>query len=179
MSGRLAQADQVGPELYHEIAAFIYREARLLDEERFEEWLELFTDDVRYWMPTREVVQGQQHEHVDEDEPGLQFAIFNETKKSLAMRVRRLDTGLAHVEEPPSITQRLITNVEVMPAEQAEEVTVRSNFMVHQSRRDNMGATFVGSRKDVLRDADGEWKIARRRIQVIHVTLPRMLSIFL
>jgi hypothetical protein len=51
--------------------------------------------------------------------------------------------------------------------------------MVHQSRRDNMGATFVGSRKDILRDEDGGWKIASRRIQVIHVTLPRMLSIFL
>jgi 3-phenylpropionate/cinnamic acid dioxygenase small subunit len=179
MSTDLARPGRVGAELYHEIAAFLYREARLLDQERFDEWLDLLTSDVRYWMPTREVVQGRQHDHVDDDEPGLQFAIFNETRKSLAMRVRRIDTGLAHVEEPPSITQRLITNVEVMPADDSREVIARSNFMVHQSRRDNMGATFVGSRKDVLRDEDGRWKIARRRIQVIHVTLPRMLSIFL
>jgi dibenzofuran dioxygenase subunit beta len=179
MSANIAPADRVSAELYQQIATLLYREARLLEEERFDEWLDLFTEDVRYWMPTREVVQGQQHEHVDEEEPGLQFAIFNETKKSLAMRVRRLDTGLAHVEEPPSITQRLITNVDVTPADDPQEVMVRSNFMVHQSRRDNMGATFVGSRKDVLREEDGRWRIARRRIQVIHVTLPRMLSIFL
>jgi dibenzofuran dioxygenase beta subunit len=179
MSTELARAGRVSAELYHEIATFLYREARLLDQERFDEWLDLFTSDVRYWMPTREVVQGRQHDHVDDDAPGLQFAIFNETRKSLAMRVRRIDTGLAHVEEPPSITQRLITNVEVMPAEDPREVIARSNFMVHQSRRDNMGATFVGSRKDILRDEDGGWKIASRRIQVIHVTLPRMLSIFL
>ena len=36
-----------------EVEQFLYREARLLDERRFHEWLELFTEDVRYWMATR------------------------------------------------------------------------------------------------------------------------------
>jgi ethylbenzene dioxygenase beta subunit len=40
----------MGDELIREVEQFLYREARLLDERRFHEWLALFTDDVRYWM---------------------------------------------------------------------------------------------------------------------------------
>src|SRR5438067_12147940 len=98
--------------LQQEIEQFLFREARLLDEGRFHEWLELFSDDVRYCMPVQEAIQGADAlaERAGLD---LAFALFDDDKKSLQMRVRRLDTGLAHVEEPPSLTQRLITNVEV------------------------------------------------------------------
>ncbi|HWM76977.1 MAG TPA: aromatic-ring-hydroxylating dioxygenase subunit beta, partial [Methylomirabilota bacterium] len=39
--------------LKQEIESFLYREADLLDERRYEEWLELFTEDAHYWMPLR------------------------------------------------------------------------------------------------------------------------------
>ncbi len=45
--------------LQHRVEQFLYREVRLLSELRLEEWLDLFTDDARYWMPARETVDGQ------------------------------------------------------------------------------------------------------------------------
>ena len=51
----LAGASHVGmnEDVIREVEQFLYREARLLDERRFHEWLELLTDDVRYWMAGR------------------------------------------------------------------------------------------------------------------------------
>ena len=80
----------MGDELIREVEQFLYREARLLDERRFHEWLELFTDDVRYWMVTRSNIYPRSSKaiaildpgrNVDEnvDEDGL--AILDERKR--------------------------------------------------------------------------------------------------
>ena len=39
--------------LQHEVEQFLYHEARLLDERKFDDWLALLTDDIHYWMPIR------------------------------------------------------------------------------------------------------------------------------
>ena len=63
-----------------ELADFVYREARLIDEKRFEEWYELFTADARYWMPlTRGQPEGEMH-----------TSLFNEDKLLLKLRITRL-----------------------------------------------------------------------------------------
>ena len=49
----------IGAELQHSVEQFLYREVRLLSGRRYEEWLDLLTDDVRYWMPARATVEGQ------------------------------------------------------------------------------------------------------------------------
>ena len=88
--------------LIQDVADFLYLEAELLDQHRFHEWLDLFADDVRYVAPIHESVQGQPAASNGE----LGYYLFNEDKGSLTMRVKRLDTGLAHVETPASVTQR-------------------------------------------------------------------------
>src|SRR5262245_15664641 len=161
--------------LHREVEQFLYREARLLDEGNLHAWLELLTDDVRYLMPAREVGVREAAEEVDDQ--ALAFRLYDEDKKSLTMRVARLDTGMAHVETPPSITVRQITNVELVSVDD-QEVTVRSNYCVYQSRLDKLESTFYGSRRDTLRKANGEWKLARRKIMLAHPVLPRTISIF-
>ena len=98
-------------ETIREVEQFLYREARLLDERRFHEWLELFTDDVRYWMAGRRnrypktskaIAILDPDRYVDEDlTEDDELAILDENKHTLEARVARLDTGMAWAEDPP------------------------------------------------------------------------------
>ena len=160
-------------ELIREVEQFLYREARLLDGRRFHEWLQLFADDVRYWMVTRNNLYPRSSKaiaslnpgrNVDEtvDEDGL--AILDETKKTLEGRVARLETGMAWAEDPPSRTRHLITNIEVTPAHASPELAVYSNFIVYRSRSETEQDFYVGTRRDALRRVDGALRISSRKI---------------
>lgn len=164
-------------DLHYEIEQFLYQEACLLDEAGFREWLDLFTEDARYWMPVRQTIQGRPEGNYGEG----QFAVnyFNEDKAQLAARVKRLYTGLAHAETPPSRTRRLITNVRVhLDASDGDLVTAYSNFTLYQGRHQRSERQFFGRREDRLRRVGGEWKISHRTILLDHTILPRSLTVF-
>ena len=164
----------VSLELFRDVEAFLYREARMLEDNRFDEWLDCFSDDVRYWMPIQESTDGSS---AAGEEPDT-FALFDDDRKSLELRVLRIKTGDAHAEVPPSTTQRLITNITVEPAAADHSLSVRSNFLVYQERRGRHGVTFFGKRDDLLRQIQGEFKIAQRRIDLAQRILPTTISIF-
>src|ERR1700745_1982934 len=102
----------MGGDLIREVEQFLYREARLLDERRFHEWLDLFTDDVRYWMGARAKryprtsqaisILRPQPDVEDDKTREDELSIFDETKETLGGRVARLETGMAWAEDPPS-----------------------------------------------------------------------------
>ncbi len=99
-------------EVQRAVEQFLYAEAWLLDERRFEEWLALFADDARYALHVREVA-----EPPDASAGAgarLSPPLFEDDLAFLTLRVRRLETRLAHAERPPSITRHLITNVVVV-----------------------------------------------------------------
>ena len=164
----------VDRDLLLEVEQFLYREAQLLDERRYHEWLELFTEDVRYWVPIRESVLGQPEAITDGG--SLAISHFDDDRATLEQRVRRLDTGLAHAETPPSRTRHLITNIRVEG--DAETVVAYSNFLLFQGRREHADYFFLGSREDRLRKVNGEWRIAQRKVTLDHITLPRAVSVF-
>ena len=176
-------------ELVREIEQFLYREARLLDERRFGEWLDLFTDDVRYWMPVRStryprrskaivVLDPDRHEEEELAKDG-ELGIFDESKETLCRRVARLDTGMAWAEDPPSRTRHLVSNVEVKPGDHEGEIKVYSNFLVFRGRGETEQDFYVGARRDTLRSVAGAWKIARRTIILDqNVLLAKNVSIF-
>jgi 3-phenylpropionate/cinnamic acid dioxygenase small subunit len=161
-------------DLIREVEQFLYREARLLDSRRFHEWLELFTDDVRYWMTGRSnrypksskaitILDPERYVEDDLTRPD-ELALLDETKETLAARVARLDSGMAWAEDPPSRTRHIITNIEIEPSVSDSELTVYSNFIVYRSRAETEQDFYVGAREDVLRRVDGAWKIASRRL---------------
>ena len=162
------------PQLIREIEQFLYREARLLDDRRFRDWLELFCDDVHYWMTSRtnrypknsKAIAILDPDRYVEDDTGAdeELAILDETKETLTARVDRLDTGMAWAEDPPSRTRHLILNIEVEPGDTEGEVKVYCNFLVYRSRGETEQDFYVGGRQDVLRSVDGSWKIASRRL---------------
>jgi 3-phenylpropionate/cinnamic acid dioxygenase small subunit len=176
-------------ETLHEVEQFLYREARLLDRRQFHAWLDLFTDDVHYWMPMRNNRYPKNSKalkildldrYVDEDitRPN-ELALLDETKDTLSRRIARLDTGMAWAEDPPSRTRHLITNIEIETGSSAGELRVYSNFLVYRTRSETEEEFFIGSRDDVLRRVNDTWKIARRQIVLDQTVLSvKNISIF-
>ena len=146
-----------------EIERFLYREAELLDDRRFNDWIELVAEDIHYHMPVRRNVKFGQH-HRENSNPEAEISWFDEGKRTLAGRVRQINTGLHWAEEPVSRVRHVISNIQVGEL-QGDEVPVRSNFFVWSNRLHDEVNVFVGARHDVLRrDPDTGWKIARRLI---------------
>jgi 3-phenylpropionate/cinnamic acid dioxygenase small subunit len=165
--------------LKEEIEAFLYHEAELLDERRYEAWLDLFTEDAHYFMPMRR--------NVPHDEPDREFTRagadvnwFDEGKDTLTRRVKQILTGIHWAEEPPSRICHMVSNVQVAAADSASgEVVVKSRFLVYRNRVETETDFLVGKREDVLRRVNGGWKIARRRIVLDqNVLLAKNLTVF-
>ena len=86
--------------LQQEVEQFYYTEAELLDERRFEEWLELLDEDIRYFMPLRRNVKYGQHAERENTRSGQDSAWFDEGKRTLTQRVAQIATGIHWAEEP-------------------------------------------------------------------------------
>ena len=153
--------------LKDEIEQFFYREAELLDERRYHDWLDLFTEDTRYWMPMRR--------NVPRDEPEREFTRegtdvnwFDEGKDTLTRRVGQILTGVHWAEEPPSRICHMISNVQVLdaspPGQSPAEASVKCRFLVYRNRVETETDILVGKREDLLRSIAGQWKIARRMV---------------
>ena len=175
-------------EVIREVEQFLYREARLLDERRFHEWLDLLTDDVHYWMGARAnryprtskaISILSPNRYVEDDKTQAnELSILDETKETLSARVARLETGMAWAEDPPSRTRHIISNIEVA-GEAGPELTVYSNFIVYRSRTESEQDFYVGARQDVLRRVDGGLKIAGRKLTLDqNVVSAKNVSIF-
>src|SRR5215468_6025236 len=145
----------------YEVERFYYEEAALLDAHRYEEWLALFSDDARYFMPIRRT---RMQRELDKEftQPG-EMAFFDDDKRLLAGRIAKLQTGRSWAEDPPSRTRHLITNVRVV-ADDGHELHVKSNFHVYRTRLRSVEDSWIGSRRDILRRVDGSFRIADRKI---------------
>ena len=153
--------------LKEDVEAFLYREAELLDERRYEEWLDLFTEDARYFMPMRR--------NVPAAEPAREFTRegedvnwFDEGKDTLTRRVKQILTGVHWAEQPPSRICHMVSNVQILrsgPGGPAPaELDVKSRFLIYRNRVETETDLLVGKREDLLRRVDGVWRIARRKI---------------
>jgi 3-phenylpropionate/cinnamic acid dioxygenase small subunit len=167
---------EISPELFFEVQTFLIREASLLDEGRFDEWLDLLTDDSRYIMPVRRTVESRPTAPIETGDEAV-FSLFDDDKPSLTTRIRRIETGLAHAEVPLSTVQRLISNIRLEPGTNSSELVAHSSFFIYQERRGRNATTFIGKRRDRLRRENGMWKIAHRYIQLAQAILPATISI--
>jgi 3-phenylpropionate/cinnamic acid dioxygenase small subunit len=168
--------------LKQEIEEFLYREADLLDERRYEDWLALIADDVRYWMPMRRNVKVGEAER-EFTRAGQDINWFDEGKETLTRRVKQILTGMHWAEEPVSRISHMVSNVrllEVNPsAAEPREVTVRCRFLIYRNRVETETDILVGKREDLLRRIEGDWQIARRKIVLDqNVLLTKNLTFF-
>jgi 3-phenylpropionate/cinnamic acid dioxygenase small subunit len=164
--------------LHHAVEQFLYREARLLDERRLTEWLDLLDEDIHYFMPIRRNVKFGDWEREFSD-PESEISYFDEGKDILTGRVRQFNTGVHWAEEPVSRFEHIVTNVEITEVE-ADRVTVNSKFFCYQNRLADEVNMFVGRRCDVLRrDPETGFKIVKRSIFLAqNVLLAKVINTF-
>jgi p-cumate 2,3-dioxygenase subunit beta len=142
-----------------DVEEFLYAEAALLDAWRLDDWLELFTADARYEVPSTDRPGG---------EPATALMLISDTRPMIAARVKRLNSRKAHREFPWSRTRRIIGNVRIL-TENVEEVEATANFAVYRSRRDV--SVYMGQyRYRLVRDGD-TFKIRFRRAELDVETL--------
>ena len=168
--------------LTREIEEFLYAEAELLDERRFEAWLDLLTDDIRYWMPMRRNIKyGEEEREFTRERQDV--AWFDEGKDTLVRRVKQIQTGIHWAEEPVSRISHLVTNVQLVEATpsiaEPREVSTRCRFLIYRNRVETETDILVGKREDVLRREGDDWRIARRKIVLDqNVLLSKNLTFF-
>jgi 3-phenylpropionate/cinnamic acid dioxygenase small subunit len=139
----------------HAATAFLTREARLIDEGRFNHWLELFTDDCLYWVP---VTAGG-------GEPTAEVSHAFDDRRRLTDRVYWLRTGLAYSQIPASRTRRVIGNVDVLePA--ANSRLIRSNFAVYEFRA-GVTKLYAGWYAHTLVKTGQGWRIKVKRVSLL------------
>jgi len=168
--------------LVQEIADFLYREAELLDERRYQEWLALLADDIRYWMPMRRNVKLGDHER-EFTRAGTDINWFDEGKDTLSRRVKQIETRIHWAEEPVSRISHMVSNVQLVEAtpsvDDAAEALVKCRFLIYRNRVETETDLLVGKREDLLRRAGDDWTIARRKIILDqNVLLSKNLSFF-
>ncbi len=153
--------------LKQEIEDFLYQEAEILDERRYEDWLDLLCEDIRYYMPMRRNVKFGELDREFTRE-GQDINWFDEGKDTLTRRVKQILTGVHWAEEPLSRICHMVSNVQVLEAipshSEPTEVKIKSRFLVYRNRVQTETDILVGKREDVLRKANGGWNIAQRKI---------------
>ena len=148
--------------LWFRVQAFLTREARLQDDHQWNEWLALFADEPRYWMPL--VTNRIGRDLGKEISAYGEVAHFDDDKTSLTNRVKRLQTGMAWAETPPSRTRHLISNIEILKVSEDTKLQVRSNFLMYRSHLEYDFEIFSGYRLDELLPHQDAWQICRRDI---------------
>lgn len=168
--------------LREEIEEFFHAEAELLDSRRFEDWLALFAEDVRYFMPIASNVPADElgREYSAE---GQDAAWWDEGIETLRQRVAQLATGVHWAEQPPSRTTHMISNLQIVALgpdiSDPREVDCRCRFLVYRNRLEDEQDIYIGKRLDSLRRTDGGWRIARREVRLDqNVLLAKNLSVF-
>ena len=141
-----------------ELLDFVVREARLLDDKRYQEWLDLWTDDGIYWVPlTPEQSDGVHHNsHLYED------------KLLRELRVERLKSARAYSQQPPSRAHHLLQTPTVETRDAAtNRYVLRTEFHYTEAQGDEI-EFFVGTVYHHLTMQDGELRMTLKRVNLLN-----------
>jgi benzoate/toluate 1,2-dioxygenase beta subunit len=134
---------------------FLYHEARLLDEQRLEEWLELFTDDATYWVPLEQ----------NQADPVETSSIIHDDKTLLELRVKQARHPRAHARTPLARTVHQVGNITV--ADSSSEILVSSTLVLVEFRaeKQKIWGALVEHR---LRREGKDFRIAHKRVDLVN-----------
>ena len=151
MTAVLAESD-----LMHEVEQFLFLEARLADEHRYEEWEALWTDDGVYWVPA----------NGDDIDPEQKMSILYDNRSRIALRIRQYHTGKRYSQTPQSRLRRLVSNVEIV-ADDGTEIRAAANALVFESHA--RGDTLWASRNEytLRREGDG-LRMTRKKVMLVN-----------
>ena len=138
------------------VPRFLYREARLMDEHRYKEWLSLWTDDALYWVPC----------NADDIDPARHVSIIYDDRVRLQQRVERLLSGAVLAQDPQPRMRRVLSNIEI-EAGDGTEITAASNFILVFARGGGQQIWAGRSIHTLLPDADG-FRLRRKKVLLVN-----------
>jgi len=138
-----------------DIESFLYREARLLDTQKFEDWLALFDEDALYWVPAGR----------DDIDPRRHVSIIHDDKPAMARRVKRLRSGFAFAQEPASRIHRIVSNVDLVEVD-AAQVEVHCMLLLVELARHRQTLHSAHCEFRLRRHGDA-WRIARKKVNLL------------
>ncbi len=148
---------EVSVETQLAVERFLFRQAEILDEAEWDDWLALFTEDGHYWMPARED---------QEDGEGVPN-IFWENLDIMRMRIRRNTHPHAHSQSPHNRLCHVVSNVIVEKVEANGDVIVRSRFHCAEYFRYQV-RNFTGKYRHYLKKTPDGYKIALQRVDLVN-----------
>jgi 3-phenylpropionate/cinnamic acid dioxygenase small subunit len=145
-------------------AEFVAHEAHLLDERRLDEWLALFTEDGRYWVPLKGAAQQDGEPH---------NALADEDRLLLTLRVERLKSPRAHSQHPPSCCQHVLQASVVTRDESSAGGTceLRTPFVYIEARGERQ-LMLAGTCVHRLVKAGADWRIRLKRVNLLDAGAP-------
>jgi 3-phenylpropionate/cinnamic acid dioxygenase small subunit len=141
-----------------DLADLVYREARLLDERRYDEWFALLTEDVRYWVPLA----------AGETDPTAGQSIAYEDRLLLEIRIRRLADPKAYSMHPPPASRHVLQAPAVEALDHAANRYVTQTPFLYVEARGDEQVTLAGSVRHEMRVAAGELRIALKRVDLVN-----------
>ena len=140
-----------------EFRRLLEREARLLDQLRYDDWLAMYVPECVYWVPSTPNAGDPRHE----------IAIMFDDRRRLEDRIYRVRTGFAWSQAPASRTVRLISNVEVFVTARDDARMLRSNFLISEFWGDETRILTGWAAHRVVRSSDAQWKIRAKQVNLI------------
>jgi len=140
------------------VEEFLVHEARLLDERRFREWMELFAEDGTYWVPAVP----------DQASPFAEASLFYDDRDLMRTRVERLEHPRIHVQTPPSRTAHLVGNVIVEEVDAAKGEVLVGSTVIMVEYRDEAQRVFAGRQHHRLRREGASFRIVQKRVDRIN-----------
>ena len=157
ISTKPVSSAQLSAETHKAVEQFLFHEARLLDERRFSEWLNLWTEDGRYWVP-------RFHE---QQNPFEQISLFWEDAMLRSVRVKRVENARNWSQQPVTRSAHLKGNISITGIDAAGCLIVESSFQITEWRLEQR--QLAGSMQHKLAATeDGSWKIAFKRINLVN-----------
>ena len=156
-------------------AEFLYREAQLLDERRWDEWVDLYAEDAVFWVPAWK----------SEDEPTSSpdtelSLIYYEGRSNLADRVWRARSNLSVASTPLHRTAHAITNVLLEATPATDQAVIKSSWATHTfNPRRKAQHVFFGLTEHTLRLEGGAWRIARKKVLLLNDYIPAVLDFYM
>ena len=135
---------------------FVIREARLLDEKRFDEWYELFAEDGHYWVPAS---PGQ-------PDPLNHNSLAYDDKLLLKLRIERLKQPTAYSQKPASRCHHLLQASEIEKSKK-DEFLIRTNFIYTETRGDD-SQRYAATAWHSLVSTNQELKIRLKRVDILN-----------
>jgi 3-phenylpropionate/cinnamic acid dioxygenase small subunit len=142
---------------------FIAHEAALLDAQRLDEWLALFAEDGRYWVPLQGAAQAEDARH---------NALADEDRLLLSLRIERLKNPRAHSQHPGSRCQHVLqASMPVRADEAGGQHELRTPFLYIESRGERQ-ILLAGSYTHRLTRVEGHWRIRLKRVDLLDAGRP-------